>query len=39
VAGANFLRVLREAERVAARLRAERPPSDARIEDLDRPPA
>jgi len=39
VAGANFLRVLREAERVAARLSAERPPSDARIEDLDRPPA
>jgi membrane dipeptidase len=35
VAGANLLRVLREAERVAVRLRAERPPSDARIEDLD----
>ncbi|HYL04710.1 MAG TPA: dipeptidase [Thermoanaerobaculia bacterium] len=35
VAGANLLRVLGEAERVAARLRAERPPSDARLEDLD----
>jgi membrane dipeptidase len=38
VAGANLLRVLREAERVAARLRAERPPSDARIEELDARP-
>jgi len=35
VAGANLLRVLSEAERTSARLRAERPPSDARIEDLD----
>lgn len=35
VAGANLLRVLSETERIAARLRAERPPSDARIEDLD----
>jgi membrane dipeptidase len=35
VAGANLLRVLSDAERVSARLRAERPPSDARIEDLD----
>jgi membrane dipeptidase len=35
VAGGNALRVLREAERVAARLRRERPASDARIEDLD----
>jgi membrane dipeptidase len=39
VAGANLLRVLGEAERIAARLRAERPPSDARIEDLDGRPA
>jgi membrane dipeptidase len=38
VAGANLLRVLRDAERVAARLRGERPPSDARIEDLDGKP-
>jgi membrane dipeptidase len=35
VAGANLLRVLREAERAAGRLRGERPPSDARIEELD----
>ncbi|HEX6330419.1 MAG TPA: dipeptidase [Actinomycetota bacterium] len=35
VAGRNVLRVMREAERTAARLRAERPPSTARIEDLD----
>lgn len=35
VAGANLLRALSEAERTSARLRAERPPSDARIEDLD----
>jgi membrane dipeptidase len=35
VAGANLLRALSEAERISARLRAERPPSDARIEDLD----
>jgi membrane dipeptidase len=39
VAGANVLRVLRQAEQVAARLRQERPSSDARIEDLDGPPA
>jgi membrane dipeptidase len=38
VAGANALRVLRDAERVAARLRRERPASDARIEDLDGSP-
>jgi membrane dipeptidase len=38
VAGANALRVLREAERVAARLRRERPASDARIEELDARP-
>ena len=35
VAGGNILRVMREAERVSARLRAERPASDARIEELD----
>jgi membrane dipeptidase len=35
VAGANLLRALGEAERIAARLRAARPPTDARIEDLD----
>ncbi len=38
IAGGNLLRVLRDAERVAARLRRERPPSDARIEELDAPP-
>ena len=35
VAGANLLRALSEAERISGRLRAERPPSDTRIEDLD----
>ncbi|HEX7242724.1 MAG TPA: dipeptidase, partial [Longimicrobiaceae bacterium] len=35
VMGGNLLRVLREAERVAARLQAERPPSRATIEELD----
>ncbi len=35
VMGGNVLRVLREAERVAARLQAERPPSTATIEELD----
>jgi membrane dipeptidase len=35
VAGRNVLRVMREAHRTAARLQAERPPSTARIEDLD----
>jgi membrane dipeptidase len=35
IAGRNVLRVMREAERVAARLQAERPPSTSRIEDLD----
>jgi membrane dipeptidase len=39
VAGANILRVLRQAETVAARLRQQRPASDARIEDLDAAPA
>lgn len=32
VAGLNLLRAMREAERTAARLRKERPPSEARIE-------
>ena len=35
LAGDNVLRVLGEAERVAARLQKERPPSDARIEEMD----
>jgi len=35
VAGRNVLRVLREAERVGSRLRTERPPSTATIEQLD----
>jgi membrane dipeptidase len=39
LAGENVLRVLGEAERVAARLQKERPPSDARIEELDGKPA
>jgi membrane dipeptidase len=35
IAGRNLVRVMREAERAAARLRAERPPSKATIEELD----
>jgi len=35
VAGGNVLRLLREAERVGSRLRTERPPSLATIEQLD----
>jgi membrane dipeptidase len=35
LAGQNLLRVLRQAEAVSARLRKTRPPSSARIEDLD----
>jgi len=35
IAGRNVLRAMREAERVAARMQAERPPSTARIEALD----
>ena len=38
LAGENLLRVLRETEKVAARLQQEREPSEALIEDLD-PPA
>ncbi|MCU0291747.1 MAG: dipeptidase [Thermoanaerobaculaceae bacterium] len=37
VAGQNLLRVLRDAEKVAARLQRQRRPSEAHIEDLDRP--
>ena len=36
IAGRNVLRLMREAERVAERLQAERPASTARIEVLDR---
>jgi membrane dipeptidase len=39
LAGRNVLRVLGEAERVAARLQKERPPSDGRIEEMDKKPA
>jgi membrane dipeptidase len=35
IAGGNLLRVLRETERVSARVREERPPSTATIDDLD----
>jgi membrane dipeptidase len=35
IAGGNILRVMRGAEATAARLHAERPPSEATIEDLD----
>lgn len=38
IAGQNFLRVLRAAEETARRLQQTRPPSTARIEDLDAPP-
>jgi membrane dipeptidase len=37
IAGLNVLRVMRECEQAAARLRAQRPPSDALMEELDRP--
>jgi membrane dipeptidase len=37
IAGGNVLRVMRGAEAVASRLRAERPPSEATIEELDGP--
>lgn len=37
LAGLNVLRVMREAEEVAARLQAQRPPADALIGDLDAP--
>ena len=37
IAGLNVLRVMRKAESVAARLQKERPPSDVRIEEVDKP--
>jgi membrane dipeptidase len=37
LAGENILRVMTQAERVAARIRRERPPSSATIEQLDTP--
>jgi membrane dipeptidase len=39
LAGLNVLRAFREAEKVAERLRRERPASDALIEELDKPAA
>jgi membrane dipeptidase len=38
VAGANILRVLRQVETTAERIRKRRPPSEALIEELDAPP-
>ncbi len=35
IAGLNVIRLMREAERVSAQLRATTEPSDATIEDLD----
>ncbi|HEX3071730.1 MAG TPA: dipeptidase [Thermoanaerobaculia bacterium] len=39
IAGLNILRVMRKAEAVAARLQKERPASDVRIEEVDKPVA
>jgi len=39
IAGLNVLRVMRKAEGVAARLQKERPPSDVRIDEADKPAA
>jgi len=39
IAGLNVLRVMRRAEAVAARLQKERPPSDVRIDEVDKPVA
>jgi membrane dipeptidase len=39
IAGLNVLRVMRKAETVAARLQKERPPSDVRIDEVDKPVA
>ncbi|MDQ6801623.1 MAG: dipeptidase [Acidobacteriota bacterium] len=36
IAGLNVLRVMRKAEAVATRLQKEKPPSDARIEEVDK---
>ena len=38
MAGLNVLRVMRENERIAARLQSERPASDARFEDFESQP-
>jgi membrane dipeptidase len=37
LAGLNFVRAFAGAEKVAARLQKERPPSNATFEELDRP--
>ena len=37
IAGLNVLRVMRKVEAVAARLQKEKPPSDARIAEVDKP--
>jgi membrane dipeptidase len=39
IAGLNVLRVMRKAEAVAARVQKEKPPSDVRIEEVDKPVA
>ena len=39
IAGLNVLRVMRKAEAVAAKLQKERPASDVRIEEVDKPVA
>ena len=39
IAGRNVLRVMRKAEAVAVRLQKERPPSDARIDEVNKPVA
>jgi membrane dipeptidase len=39
IAGTNVLRVMRKVEAASARLRKERPASDARIEEVDKPVA
>ncbi len=39
IAGLNVLRVMRKTEAVAARLQKEKPPSDVRIEEVDKPVA
>ena len=36
IAGLNVLRVIRKAEAVATRLQKEKPPSDVRIEEVDK---
>jgi membrane dipeptidase len=39
IAGLNVLRVMRKAEAAAARVQKERPPADARIDEVDKPAA